>query len=192
MAIKAIIFDCFGVLVDDSMNLFFETYLSDKPDIVREIKEFDHQSTAGKITFVQLLEKISELTGLDDELVKTFLEKNPANIPLLSYIDKELKQTYKIGFLSNAADDWLDELFTKEQQALFNDFVLSYQHGMNKPNPAIFKLSAERLGVNPADCIFVDDVAPYVDGALKAGMTAIRYSSFDQFKYDIEAVLSKE
>ena len=141
MATKAIVFDCFGVLVEDSLQTFYKAYASDKPEIIEQIKALDHQSTEGKITYDQLLDHIANLTGIDRSEAKHFLEKNPPNLPMFDYIAKELRPHYKLGFLSNAADDWLNELFTPEQLALFDDFVLSYQHNMRKPDTAIFELA---------------------------------------------------
>ena len=190
MSIKAIIFDCFGVLVEDSINKFYSTYLFDKPEVVARIKELDHLSTEGKITFDELLTKISELSGVDINEVKTFLELNPNNEVLLDFIKKDLKPHFKIGFLSNAADDWLDDLFTKDSQALFDDFVLSYQHGIRKPDTQIFQLSAERLRVPLEECIFIDDIAEYCNGATAIGMKAIQYKSFEQLKQEIDQILA--
>lgn len=189
MSVKAIIFDCFGVLVEDSINRFYSTYLSDKAEVVEQIKALDHLSTEGKITFDELLNRISELTGIKVHEVKAILELNPNNDKLLRYIETDLKPNYKIGFLSNAADDWLDDLFSKEDQQLFDDFVLSYQHGIRKPDPEIFKLSAKNLGVEIDECLFIDDVVEYCEGAIVIGMHAIQYKEFAQLKRDLLKVL---
>jgi HAD superfamily hydrolase (TIGR01549 family) len=189
MSIKAIIFDCFGVLVEDSINRFYSTYLSDKPDVVEQIKALDHLSTEGKITFDELLNRIAELTGINVDEVKAILELNPNNDALLRYIKTDLKPNYKIGFLSNAADDWLDDLFSKEDQQLFDDFVLSYQHGIRKPDPDIFKLSAKNLGVEIDECLFIDDVVEYCEGARAIGMHAIQYTDFIMLKQDLNTII---
>lgn len=189
MAVKAIIFDCFGVLVEDSLQTFYKIYLSDKPEIIEQIQALDHQSTEGKITYEQLLDNIAVLTYIDRAEIKHFLDQNPPNLSLFKYIAKELKPHYKLGFLSNAADDWLNELFTPDQLALFDDFVLSYQHNMRKPDTAIFKLAANRLGVLPSECILVDDVEVYCQGAREVGMSAIRYTSLNQIKSELEAFI---
>ena len=189
MAIKAIIFDCFGVLVKDSMNLFCDTYLSDAPEAVAEIRRLDHLSTEGKMTWNELLDEIVRLSGVNRDEVIRVLDINPPNLPLFDYIAKELKPHYKLGFLSNAADDWLKELFTADQLALFDDFVLSYQHNMRKPDTAIFELAANRLGVLPSESILIDDVEVYCQGAREVGMSAIQYISPDQTKSDIETIV---
>lgn len=188
MAIKAIIFDCFGVLVADSMNLFCDTYLSDRPEVVAEIRRLDHLSTEGKMTWDALVDELVRLSGINHDEVNRVLDINPPNLPLFDYIAKELKPHYQLGFLSNAADDWLNELFTSGQLALFDDFVLSYQHNMRKPDTAIFELAASRLGVLPSECILVDDVGAYCQGAREVGMSAVQYVSLDQTKSDIEIV----
>lgn len=189
MAIKAIIFDCFGVLVEDSLQTFYKTYLSDKPETIAQIQALDHQSTEGKITYEQLLDEITALTSIDHTEVKHFLEQNPTNLPLFDYIAKELKPHYKLGFLSNAADDWLSELFTPDQLALFDDFVLSYQHNMRKPDTAMFELAVNRLGVLPSESVLVDDVEVYCQGAREVGMSVVQYISFDQTKAELEKIV---
>jgi FMN phosphatase YigB (HAD superfamily) len=51
--------------------------------------------------------------------------------------------------------------------------VISGEVGLHKPQPEIFELGAERIGVAPADCVFVDDLRENCDGAEAVGMTAI-------------------
>lgn len=188
METKTIIFDCFGVLVEDSMSQFCDTYLLDRPEAVAEIRRLDHLSTEGKMTWDELVDEVVRISGINHDEVNRALDTSLPNLPLFDYIAKELKPHYKIGFLSNAADDWLSDLFTPEQLALFDDFVLSYQHNMHKPDTAIFELAANRLGVLPSECIFVDDTEAYCQGARKVGMYAIQYVSLEQTMSDIEAI----
>jgi HAD superfamily hydrolase (TIGR01509 family) len=56
---------------------------------------------------------------------------------------------------------------------LFDAVVISGEVGLHKPQPAIFLLGAERIGVEPADCVFVDDLRENCAGAEAVGMTAI-------------------
>jgi putative hydrolase of the HAD superfamily len=60
---------------------------------------------------------------------------------------------------------WYDEVF--------DAVVLSGREGVRKPEPEIFELTARRLGVGPAACVFVDDIAVNVDGAREVGMTGV-------------------
>jgi putative hydrolase of the HAD superfamily len=56
---------------------------------------------------------------------------------------------------------------------LFDAVVISGEVGLHKPQPEIFRLGAERLGVEPVACVFVDDLRENVAGAEAVGMTAI-------------------
>lgn len=55
--------------------------------------------------------------------------------------------------------------------------VIVYSHEVNlrKPSPEIYALAAERLGVDPALCVFIDDTAHNLPGAERVGMTAIHH-----------------
>jgi len=187
---KAIIFDCFGVLVGNSYNIFYDTYLANQPDVVQQIKALDHASSKGSITHDDFYRGVVELTGMDEAHIREFMKQTPPNLELLSYIETELKPHYKIGFLSNVASDMMDELFTKDQQALFDDIVLSYAVDMAKPEVEIFELAAERLGVSTDECVFIDDTPGYLDGASVAGMRTVLYEDFETCRQRIEKELA--
>ena len=73
----------------------------------------------------------------------------------------------------------------KPEVEYFDSIVLSSDVGLMKPDVRIYELSASQLGVEPAECVFVDDLQKNVDGAINAGMQAIKYDSFDQFRDEI-------
>jgi epoxide hydrolase-like predicted phosphatase len=56
---------------------------------------------------------------------------------------------------------------------LFDATVISGDVGLHKPQPEIYRLGAERIGVAPERCVFVDDLRENVTGAEAVGMTAI-------------------
>ena len=57
---------------------------------------------------------------------------------------------------------------------LFDVVVDSSQVGLRKPDPAIFRLTCERLGLEPTECLFVDDLRCNVSAATELGMTTIQ------------------
>src|SRR5262249_32714140 len=63
---------------------------------------------------------------------------------------------------------------------LFDVVVDSGFVGMRKPDPAIYRLTCERLGVAPEACVFVDDVEPNCSAAADVGMTAVVFRSNQQ------------
>ena len=58
---------------------------------------------------------------------------------------------------------------------LVDEVVLSGDVGMAKPDPRIYRLTADRLGLEPVDCVFVDDLAVNVRGAAASGMVGVHH-----------------
>ena len=61
---------------------------------------------------------------------------------------------------------------------------------MAKPETEIYKISAEHLGVQPSECVFIDDQQKYLLGAEKTGMKTILYLGFENFKRELEKLLT--
>lgn len=77
----------------------------------------------------------------------------------------------RTGLISNSWGNGIYDARLLEE--LFDAVVISGHVGLHKPQPEIFRLGAERIGVEPADCVFVDDLRENVAGAEAVGMTAI-------------------
>jgi putative hydrolase of the HAD superfamily len=93
------------------------------------------------------------------------------------------------GLISNS---WVMDHYTEEIRALFDDVVISAEVGMHKPEPEIFLLAAERLGVDPTDCVFVDDLRENCAGAEAVGMTAVLHRDAEQTIARLEELLGVE
>lgn len=186
--IKAIIFDCFGVLTIDSWRAFVDSL----PEaIVSEARSITHAYDSGIITKQALVEQVSGLSGIDQDIVR--LEASPKlakNQELFNYI-RDLKQKkYKIGILSNVSDDWITRVLLTEQEVeLFDAMVFSYQIGTAKPDHKIFKIALNRLGIEPTEAIFVDDVDRYCQAAEALGMQTILYKDFQQVMVNFNKLL---
>jgi putative hydrolase of the HAD superfamily len=72
---------------------------------------------------------------------------------------------------------------------LFDAIVISGDVGMHKPEPAIFLLGAERIGVPVADCVFVDDLRENCAGAEEVGMTAVLHRGSERTVPELERLL---
>jgi epoxide hydrolase-like predicted phosphatase len=62
---------------------------------------------------------------------------------------------------------------------VFDAVLLSGQEGLRKPDPEIFRLAARRVGAQPNACVFVDDIAPNVEGARAVGMAGVVHRHAD-------------
>jgi putative hydrolase of the HAD superfamily len=87
-----------------------------------------------------------------------------------------LRSDYKVSILSNA-DASLRQRLEREIgiHHLFDDIVCSAEVGMAKPEPAVFDLACGRLGLAPAECVFVDDHEPNVKAAQDLGMQGVLF-----------------
>ncbi len=116
-------------------------------------------------------------------------QQGQPNKQLLDFIRQKLKPSHKIGLLSNSSGQGMPEFFSDKDELLFDDMVFSGQVGVAKPNPEIYKIAANKLGVEPIECIYIDDDDYRVEGAKVASMQAILYENFDQMKTELEKVL---
>lgn len=137
-------------------------------------------------------QKIADRIGMPyDKWYETVARGEQPNEDLLEYI-RELKQNYKIAILSNANVGTLQRKFSLKQLALFDALVVSAEVGMMKPSPEIYELAAEKLEVEPSECVFTDDSKDYCEAARATGMQAVWYIDFLQFKAGLEQILSHE
>jgi putative hydrolase of the HAD superfamily len=113
----------------------------------------------------------AEIATFAHEVFKGSEQINPEMASLLA----ELKGRYKLAVVSNAS--WTEAELTKmlvEEHGLpadtFEVVVTSTSVGVVKPNPAIYQMALERLGVSPAEAIFTDDLANFTKGAARLGI----------------------
>lgn len=92
--------------------------------------------------------------------------------PAMSALLGRLAGRGRLGLLSNAGAGARARLEALGVTAPFDDIVCSGDVGLAKPEPAIFRLAASRLGVSPEACFFIDDSAGHVEAARSVGMRA--------------------
>lgn len=174
--IRAIIFDCFGVLYGGSAE-----YLAAQAPQGRAVEVLDSSNAKdyGYITYQQHLQEVGDILGISAQEVDAIIaHKHYPNEQLIAYA-RSLRGQFKTGLLSNVGDHMMDRLFDGNVQGEFDVVVLSFNEGMIKPDPNIFLLTAERLGVLPEECIMIDDREANCDGARRAGMQAILHTTND-------------
>jgi epoxide hydrolase-like predicted phosphatase len=73
--------------------------------------------------------------------------------------------------------------------SLFDAVVISGDVGLHKPQPEIYRLACERLGVDPADAVFVDDLRENIAGAEAVGMVGVLHRDSAQTLARLEDLL---
>jgi putative hydrolase of the HAD superfamily len=191
--IRGIIFDCFGVLYIDTSQHFYEHHVKNYEQLRPELLNLNKAADYGILSQEELNEAVSDLTGLDLPFVSEHIQGVHQRNDLLLEFAEGLRRKHKVGMLSNIGPGAMDSFFTKEERdQLFDAVVMSGEESMTKPNPYIFRLTAERLGLTPGECIVVDDKEENCAGADAAGMGAILYESNTQTMKEIARLLKDE
>lgn len=191
MAIKAVIFDCFGVLVAAAEVTLFRAF----PQYNDELLRLDMRANLGQIDKSQFLNSVAEVTGVE---VKELVKHRYCNVDdrdrYMTVIEwaHQLKSSgrFKLGLLSNVGRGWLDNFLHENAiEGLFDQEILSYEERMAKPDPKIFKLMADRLGLKPDECVMIDDKPENIAGAKLAGMQGIVFTSCQQARSELDKIL---
>ena len=190
--VKAIIFDCFGVIVGQGFEHTYSMAGGD-PDQDREfINDMLRKSDHGMITDDYFRNGMAQKIGVSaEQWHESVLAAEQPDKELLSYI-KSLRKHYKTAVLSNANHGTLDrKIGPQVLKECFDVVVVSADVGMVKPDPNIYLHTAELLGVEPQECIFIDDIDALVGGAQAVGMQAILYTGLKQLRTELETLLAK-
>ncbi|WP_439661605.1 HAD-IA family hydrolase [Lentzea sp. HUAS TT2] len=114
-------------------------------------------------------------------------EDNPAEPPLLTALRKAKQTGLKTALLSNADGWWYPPtVYT----GLFDATIISGEVGLAKPDLEIYLLTARKLGLEPGECVFVDDLMANVWGAAEAGMVGVHHRSTRSTLEELEILLA--
>jgi epoxide hydrolase-like predicted phosphatase len=106
---------------------------------------------------------------------------------MLSAVARARERGLKTGLISNS---WGTRRYDRELLgALFDGVVISGEVGMRKPTPAIYELGAERVGLPPAECVFVDDLPFNLEPAADLGMATVHHTSSAETIAELERLL---
>jgi putative hydrolase of the HAD superfamily len=181
---RAVFFDFGGVLTTSVWDSFADfcrdqglepntvkDLFRNDPEAIRELRQLE----TGEITEDEFEETFGRRLGLEDpaHLIDSMFAGMQPDPPMVAAV-KELRAAGMLtGLISNS---WSTAHYDRELlNDLFDDSVISAEVHRHKPEPEIYRLAADRLGVEPAACIFVDDLRENCEGAEAVGMTAVRH-----------------
>lgn len=190
--IRALIFDYFGVIRLTGLR---SAYVRLGGDLSKDEAFVTDVTTAANYGFIDDADQqLADRLGIDVDQWRKAVLRMPANDPeLLGYIeDLHASKRFKIGLLSNAGKDALTDYFAPGEPAKYFDVTLfSGEVGLAKPQAAFYRLMAERLGVEPQECVMIDDRDEFCKGAAYVGMQTIRYKDFASFKRELALLASQ-
>jgi epoxide hydrolase-like predicted phosphatase len=103
--------------------------------------------------------------------------------PMFDVVRRARGHGLKTALLSNS---WGMDYPRDEWDEIFDTVVISGEVGMRKPEPGIYRHTAQRLGLEPAQCVFVDDLRPNVTGAAAVGMVGVTFVTAEQAIGELE------
>jgi len=129
---------------------------------------------------------VAEHEGLVDRL---FAGMRP-DAPMVEAVRQAKAGGVRTGLISNSLGEGRYDRSTFPE--LFHGVVISGEEGMHKPQPEIYSLGCERVGLPPAECVFVDDLRENCEGAEAVGMTAVLHRGSDTTLPRLEELLGME
>lgn len=187
---KAVIFDLDQTLLDRTTSLikfltwqvnFFQLIPAD--DREHFIQRFLALDDNGKVWKDRVYENLIQEFSIQDHSKEMLLTSYIHDFNKFSCCFEHVENTiiqlkqrgYLIGLISNGRTPFQEHNFyALGLTEFFSSIIVSEAVGLRKPDPAIFLLSCQQLGVHPQDCIFVgDNELADIQGAKAVGMKSI-------------------
>lgn len=189
--IRAIIFDCFGVVITDALQQLRHELHAVNPEGARAVSDIVAANNLGLMEPGEANERIAAILGISTgDFKRQVAAGELRNTPLLAYIH-ELRGSYMTAMLSNIAGSSLARRFPDDELSHYFDVVVaSSDIGFAKPEAEAYETTAARLGVRCDECVFVDDRQRFCEGATAVGMHSILYTDFVQLRKDLSSLLT--
>jgi epoxide hydrolase-like predicted phosphatase len=189
--VQAVIFDFGGVFIDSPFTALVEAARAEglDPDVLLDVvfgpydQDTDHpwhRLERGEIDLVVARDEIVEIaTSRIGRPIEPFdllaaMAGGRVRDPFVEYCRQQRTAGRRTGLLTNNAAEF--EEFWRPMiplDELFDDVVDSSAVGLRKPDPRVYHLALERLGVAASETVFVDDAPGNVAGARAVGMRAV-------------------
>ncbi|MHA2326151.1 MAG: HAD family hydrolase, partial [Promethearchaeota archaeon] len=199
-AIKAIIFDLGGVVVNLDFSIFYNSIIGQSPlnkpqtPIILEFfrqSDIYHQGLIRDADFYQMACDLLQVCELSQEsffnafnsIISGF---NPKVVDLLEELSKIGK--FKLLCLSNVNSSHWDYLLKKNWGFIkyFDELVLSHEIHMTKPDKNIFEYTIKKAKCKPDEIVFVDDGLNNIRSAREIGIIGIEFTNVKDLREDFK------
>ncbi|MBQ8209963.1 MAG: HAD family phosphatase [Clostridia bacterium] len=187
--IKNIVFDMGNVLILFYPEKMMSTILSDKDEIDAIVTHFYNtveyrEVDRGTMTYAQMLDVIKDnlpehLVALLKELYvdNCFVANHMPPFPEMYELVARLKENgYKVYLLSNATSQFHEYKDKIPVMSLMDGILISADCKLLKPEREIYETLFEKFSLDPAECVFIDDVEENIQGGIACGMDGIVFS----------------
>lgn len=199
MAIRVVVFDIGGVLEITPRTGWdekWEVRLNLKPgELSERLRTVWRAGSVGTMSEEEVEKSTGEILGLDQQQLAAFMSDlweeylGELNVELAAYF-ASLRPRYQTAIISNS---FVGARRKEQERYGFGDMcdliVYSHEVGIQKPDRRIYELACERLGVQPEEIVFLDDVDAAVAAARELGIHAILFRDTAQAIADINTCL---
>ena len=155
------------------------------PDALGDLRGLER----GELTEEEFSERFGARLGVDDttDLVNRLFAEMEPDQEMIEAVRSVRSAGVRTGLISNSwgAGRYDRSVFPE----LFDGVVVSGEVGLHKPQPEIYELGAERVGVPAQECVFVDDLRENCEGAQAVGMTAVLHRGAERTLPELERLL---
>jgi epoxide hydrolase-like predicted phosphatase len=201
--LTGLLVDYGGVLttnVWDSFRAFCEAEGIDREEVKRAFRDRPEAMAllrrleAGELTEEEFSPLFGPIIGVREDRHEGLVDRLFAGMQpeegMIEALRRARAAGLKTGLISNS---WGRGRYDRASfSELFDGVVISGEVGLYKPQPEIFRLGAERVGLDPTECVFVDDLRENCEGAEAVGMTAVLHRGADASLERLEDLLRVE
>ncbi len=193
--ITCVVFDLGGVLIDWNPRYLYRKLIPDPAAMERFLAEVC--STEWRLPFdlgAPMAAAVAELAARHPEerhLIEAYLDRwaemlggaVDGSVEILEEVRAAVPSLY-------ALSNWPAETFPHARARFgflewFDGIVISGEAGLQKPDPAFYRLLLERTGIAPDTTLFIDDVAENLAAAEALGMTGVLFTSPEQLRGEL-------
>src|SRR5258706_7265722 len=199
MTIRAVVFDIGGVLEITPRTGWVEKWEAclhlNPGELDERLMDVWKDGSSGKISEEEVEQSVGEIIGMDQGQVEALMADlwegylGELNIELAAYF-ASLRPRYQTALLSNS---FAGARSREQERYNFDEIcdllIYSHEEGIAKPERRIFELICERLGVQLAEIVFLDDVEANIAAARVCGLQAILFRETRETITDIQACL---
>jgi epoxide hydrolase-like predicted phosphatase len=196
-AYRGLLVDWGGVMTSDVFDTFrsFCELEGLEPDALRQRFREDRSARelligleTGQLSEDEFEPRFAAILGVAaPQLIDRIFAAGQEDHQMLEAVASAREQGVRTGLISNS---WGTRRYDRQLLAkLFDGVVISGEEGIRKPSPAIYELAAERIGLEPPECVFVDDLPFNLAPAAELGMATVRHTSAADTIPEVERLL---
>jgi epoxide hydrolase-like predicted phosphatase len=197
---RGLLIDWGGVMTGDPF-VSFKAFCEQEglePDTIRQRFREDRACRdllialeTGAVAEEEFEPQFAEQLGINgDGLINRLFALSAVQDRMVAAVARARQAGIRTGLISNS---WGTRRYNRPLLAeLFDGIVISGEVGMRKPTSEIYTLGAQRIGLEPPECVFVDDLPFNLEPAAELGMATVLHVSADETIPELERLLDVE